>query len=81
MTLAPSQSALRRLRSKRAQHFGVDGPTITVMHKHPLTGALLVTTGRLVAETAHEVALLVRSTPEVIATRRIVSRITVTGRS
>lgn len=66
-------AAVKRLRSKAATHHSGD-VTITVLHRHPRTGAALSTTGRLIAETPHEIALLVRSSPTVISTKHVVSR-------
>lgn len=69
---------IKRLQSKDAKHYD-DGPTVTIKHRHPLSGAELSSTGRLIAETTHEVALLVRSTPEVIPTSAILYRSDVVG--
>lgn len=68
-----SAAAIKRLRSKNAQHYGYDGPMLTIVHTSDSGGAL-ATTGRLIAETSHELALIVHGSPVVISTRRIKSR-------
>lgn len=68
-----SKAAIRRLRSRNAQHFDGDtGPMVTIVHNRGVAS----TTGRLIAETSHELALMVHGSPVVISKRSIVRRTT-----
>lgn len=66
-------AALRRLRSSTATHYDSDtAPTVTVMHRTPR--GVVSTTGRMIAETQREVALLVDGSPVIVSTSTITRR-------
>lgn len=74
MTGTVTKAAARRLRSKTATHYTAENaPTITVVHRSP-SGGTLSTTGRLIAETQRELALIVHGSPVVIPTAKISRR-------
>lgn len=79
MIAATSQAAVKRLRSRNATHYTADTmPTVTVLHR-TRSGGTMSTTGRLFAETSREIAVMVRSSPVVIAVRDIETRTYVGG--
>lgn len=66
--------AVQSVLDPQATHYPSNMPSITVKHTHPVTGAAMSTTGRPIAETPLELALLVRTSPVVIRTSLITYR-------